>query len=197
MRHDQHLYHSWIPMVRWMTRNPMRWCNGIAWYFLFLQKRSYPVIPRNCNFNGNTNIWHPLEFWNWGYPIRQNHDCKFMFLFILLFVVTFQCSVLSVKKPTPCSVFTPIGGDYPCVFVVNSHVISCWAVFKTAVGLWLFRGLSYPLYIGDYNNLRTGNPVSQPGLNGMTEGFCRKCSWGPLRFASPAWFPSLSTPWSA
>jgi hypothetical protein len=102
--------------------------------------------------------------WNWGYPIRQNHDFKCMFLFFLLFVVTFQCSVLSVKKPTPCSVFTPIGGDYPCVFVVNSHVISCWAVFKTAVGLWLFRGLSYPLYIGDYNNLRTGNPYKPTSI---------------------------------
>ena len=32
-------------------------------------------------------------------------------------------------------------------------------------------------YIGDYNNPRTGNPVlNQPGLNGMTEGFCGHCS---------------------
>ena len=50
--------------------------------------------------------------------------------------------------------------------------IPIWAVFKSPVGWWLVPGLYYPIYTGDYNNPRTGNPeLTQPVFHGMTQGF--------------------------
>ena len=53
-----------------------------------------------------------------------------------------------------------------------------WAV---AAKPWLvddFGGFYYPLYTGDCNKPRTGNPeLNQPGFNGIREGFCGHCSY--------------------
>ena len=65
-----------------------------------------------------------------------------------------------IKSP----VFMAVYGGFPHIRqsnVAGNSPIYGGFTLKTPVGWWSVRGLYYPLYIGDYNNPRTGNPVNQ------------------------------------
>ena len=58
-------------------------------------------------------------------------------------------------------------------------IMGIWDLYPIDDGcLMISSGMkNYPLYIGDYDDPRKGNPeLNQPGFNGMIEGFISHCS---------------------